>query len=88
MEIMINKKRKKHLDIGLLNTISHNLRTPLTCLIGFSRLLEATKLTKKQKEYLGNLQLSTCQLKINIEDLLMLLSKQKSYGMQKYEQKI
>lgn len=49
---------------------SHNLRTPLTKILGNLELITDTKLTKDQKTYIDGLQTSTKKLSNLVEELL------------------
>ena len=53
----------------LANT-SHEIRTPMNAIIGFSRLLQKTKLDRVQKSYLNNINLASDSLMAVIEDIL------------------
>lgn len=55
---------------GIANTLNHILRTPITCILGFSNILSSTNLTSKQKKYVQNIEQSTHQLLSTIEFLL------------------
>ncbi len=74
---------RKYNDIkrkyGVTNAISHMLRTPATCILGFSRLLEATNLTSQQKEYIYNIEESTHHLLAATDCLAKDISSQKQY---------
>jgi signal transduction histidine kinase len=57
----------------LLAAVSHDLRTPLTAIIGFTHLLDsgdAGPLTGEQREYLGDIRACSDQLLQIINDLL------------------
>ena len=49
-------------EYGTANAVSHMLRTPITCILGFNHLLNSTQLTDQQKEYTQNIEKSTLQL--------------------------
>lgn len=53
-----------------MNTISHELRTPMNGIIGFSALLAASSLDEKQQKYLALLQRSSDRLMALITQLL------------------
>lgn len=53
-----------------LANISHELRTPLNGLIGLSRLLAATSLDDKQREFVNKIHLSSVNLLHIVNDLL------------------
>src|SRR5690625_47910 len=54
----------------LLNTVSHDLKTPLHSLLGFSQLLEKSELTKQQSYYVNQLNSSANYANKLVEDLL------------------
>ncbi|AXT56988.1 response regulator [Aquimarina sp. MMG015] len=55
---------------SLINTVTHDLRSPLNTVIGYSDLLEKTGLTNKQKHYLGHLKKSSDYILHLVNDLL------------------
>lgn len=54
----------------LLSTVSHDLKTPLQSLLGFSQLLNNSKLNKQQAHYVMQLQTSANYANKLVEDLL------------------
>ncbi len=64
------KERTKQLE-DFMNYVSHEMRTPLTSLIGYSRLLSADTLDQKSKaESIGILNREATRLKVMIDDYL------------------
>ncbi len=55
---------------SLINTVTHDLRSPLNTVIGYSDLLEKTLLNSKQKHYLGHLKKSSDYILHLVNDLL------------------
>ncbi|GAA4275342.1 hybrid sensor histidine kinase/response regulator [Aquimarina mytili] len=55
---------------SLINTVTHDLRSPLNTVIGYSDLLERTGLNTKQKHYLGHLKKSSDYILHLVNDLL------------------
>ncbi|MEN8119252.1 MAG: response regulator [Bacteroidota bacterium] len=53
-----------------LANMTHELRTPLNSIVGITNLLEETELNKEQKNFLGNIKLSSDHLLAIINDLL------------------
>jgi len=53
-----------------LANMSHEIRTPLNGIIGFSKLLEKTRLNKRQHEYLNTIESSSSSLLTIINDIL------------------
>ncbi len=55
---------------SLINTVTHDLRSPLNTVIGYSDLLEKTGLNNKQRHYLGHLKKSSDYILHLVNDLL------------------
>lgn len=55
---------------SLINTVTHDLRSPLNTVIGYSDLLEKTHLNAKQKHYLDYLKKSSDYILHLVNDLL------------------
>lgn len=55
---------------SLINTVTHDLRSPLNTVIGYSDLLEKTGLSNKQKHYLEHLKKSSDYILHLVNDLL------------------
>ena len=53
-----------------LANMSHEIRTPLNSIIGFTELLETTRLTETQKQYLESVKTSAEVLLTLINDIL------------------
>lgn len=53
-----------------LATVSHEVRTPMNAIIGFSELLKETELTGQQREYVGVIQDSSQVLLALVNDML------------------
>ncbi len=53
-----------------LSTMTHELRTPLSGVIGMSRLLESTRLDERQREYVQSIQTASGVLMSLIGDIL------------------
>lgn len=53
-----------------LSCMSHEIRTPLNAIIGFTKVVQDTNLTKKQKEYLNAIRTSGNLLMVLINDIL------------------
>ncbi len=56
-----------------LHSISHEFRTPMNAIIGYSDLLENTALNQEQNEYLGMIEKSTSSMMQNVANLLQLM---------------
>ena len=54
----------------LISTVSHDLRTPLNTISGYSDLLDSTELSKKQKGYIKNLKSASEYVGNLVNDLL------------------
>jgi two-component system sensor histidine kinase BarA len=53
-----------------LANMSHEIRTPLSGIIGFTELLQGTRLSSQQKDYLDTIHKSSCHLLEIINDVL------------------
>ena len=67
-----------------LSNMSHEIRTPMNAIIGFTKVLQKTELTTKQKEYLAAIKLSGDALIVLINDILDLAKV--DAGKMKFEQ--
>ncbi len=56
-----------------LHSISHEFRTPMNAIIGYSGLLENTPLDEQQNEYLDMIERSTSSMMQNVTNLLQLM---------------
>jgi signal transduction histidine kinase/CheY-like chemotaxis protein len=56
-----------------LHSISHEFRTPMNAIIGYSGLLENTPLDSQQNEYLDMIEKSTSSMMQNVTNLLQLM---------------
>ncbi len=54
----------------LISTVSHDLRTPLNTITGYSELIEGTSLTDKQRGYLKNVKSASQYVDSLVNDLL------------------
>ncbi|NHF58715.1 response regulator [Flavobacteriaceae bacterium TP-CH-4] len=54
----------------LISTVSHDLRTPLNTITGYTELMESTPLSEKQKQYLKNVKSSSEYVNNLVNDLL------------------
>jgi len=53
-----------------ISNLSHELRTPLNAVLGLTRLLEASNLNPRQRDYLEKIQMSGKVLRTLIDDIL------------------
>ncbi len=56
----------------LISTVSHDIKTPLSTIVGFTELLNNTDLNTKQKNYTQNIQKSSNYISNLVRDLLEL----------------
>lgn len=73
--IELNFARRSALEASktkseFLANMSHEIRTPLNGILGFSKLLEKTRLNKRQQEYLNTIEASSSSLLSIINDIL------------------
>ncbi|TMM59340.1 response regulator [Maribacter algarum] len=54
----------------LISTVSHDLRSPLSTITGYTELMEGTELTHKQERYLGNVKSASDYVGNLVNDLL------------------
>lgn len=77
IEMMQRAKRAQHyfesFKQQFLTNISHEFRTPMNSIIGFTGLLEQTKVDPLQREYIGHIQHSAGAMLENVENLLDLM---------------
>ncbi len=75
-EIHKAKKAQKYFETfkqQFLTNISHEFRTPMNSIIGFSALLEQTKIDPLQQEYISHIRNSGNAMLENVENLLELM---------------
>lgn len=82
MEQELNDRLKEiryHIDTkdSLLSNVSHELKTPLNALFGFTHILEETALDENQKELVSKIGVSSDCLNERINDILYLSSLKK-----------
>jgi two-component system CheB/CheR fusion protein len=53
-----------------LSNMSHEIRTPMNAIIGFTKVVEKTDLTEKQREYISAIKMSGDALIVLINDIL------------------
>lgn len=63
-------EESKHVKEEFLANMSHEIRTPMNAIIGFTRLLENTKLSYKQRDWLQAIKQSGENLLVIINDIL------------------
>ncbi|MDH3974449.1 MAG: ATP-binding protein [Deltaproteobacteria bacterium] len=72
-ELIIAKEaaeRGNKVKIDFLNSINHEIRTPMTLILGFTDLLELEKMTDSQKDHLNEIRNSSLQLLDMINNML------------------
>ncbi len=66
-------KKLDRIKSDFINTVSHDLRSPLTAILGFSELIEkAGAVNEHQKEYIKRVQASVQSITVLVDDLLNL----------------
>ncbi len=66
-------KKLDRIKSDFISTVSHDLRSPLTAILGFSELIErAGTVNEQQKEYINRVQNSVQSITVLIDDLLKL----------------
>ena len=76
MQAQNQTKEIERIKTKFLANIGHEFRTPMNGILGFVELLEKSKPTEKQNEYLGMIHSSARSLMSNIESLLDLAQMQ------------
>jgi len=70
------EKEKKFSDLllksreRLIRTVSHDVRTPLNSISGYTELLEDSEVSRKQKKYLSSIRSATSYMNNLVNDLL------------------
>ena len=87
-QFIIERAKKAHAYFEsfkkqFLTNISHEFRTPMNSIIGYTELLKDTSLDKPQKEYLLNIDNSAHMMMSNIENLLELMQIESGVALQK-----
>ncbi|HSO26709.1 MAG TPA: ATP-binding protein [Anaerolineales bacterium] len=71
MQDITHLKELDRIKTDFVNTVSHDLRSPLTAILGYVELVERVgQLTEQQKEFLHRVQLSVHSITALINDLL------------------
>jgi signal transduction histidine kinase/ActR/RegA family two-component response regulator len=87
-QLIIERAKKAHAYFEsfkkqFLTNISHEFRTPMNSIIGYTELLKDTGLDKSQKEYLNHIDNSAHMMMSNIENLLELMQVESGVAVQK-----
>ena len=70
-KIEVNENKTEHLKTKFLSNISHELRTPMNAILGFSSLLNDQQLpNKKRKEYMDHINQSGARL-LNVVEAMI-----------------
>lgn len=73
MHDITHLKKLDRIKTDFVNTVSHDLRSPLTAILGFSELIERTgSINSTQKDYIRRVQSSVQNITTLIDDLLNL----------------
>ncbi len=73
MHDITHLKKLDRIKSDFISTVSHDLRSPLTAILGFSELIErAGTVNEHQKEYINRVQSSVQSITVLIDDLLKL----------------
>lgn len=71
MDLLIQQnKRNSDVKSGFLSAMSHEIRTPMNAMIGFTHLLQETKLNQEQEEYVMRINDASTHLLSIINDIL------------------
>lgn len=89
-QFIIERAKKAHAYFEsfkqqFLTNISHEFRTPMNSIIGYTELLKDTGLDKSQKEYLNYIDNSAHAMMNNIENLLELMQIESGVAVEKDE---
>lgn len=72
-ELIIAKEaaeRGNKVKMDFLNNVNHEIRTPMTLILGFTELVEMEKMTERQKKHLSEIKNSSLQLLEMINNML------------------
>ena len=73
MHDITHLKKLDRIKTDFVNTVSHDLRSPLTAILGFSELIERTgSINSTQKDYIRRVQSSVQNITTLVDDLLNL----------------
>lgn len=70
IDLTQQNKRNSDVKSGFLSAMSHEIRTPMNAMIGFTHLLQETKLSGEQEEYVMRINDASTHLLSIINDIL------------------
>lgn len=82
VDLTLDLEKEKEEQNRIISSISHDIKTPLTSIMGYTELLKKKKLTKEEKEYLDKIYTKAVNIKdiVNDFDDYLLSNKTRTYS--------